>query len=170
MKSLLIAAADALAGGPAADLVALDLAAGSAGALPAGAVHVAVAPVEAAASAAGLARAMALAPAGIVLEGARSGRDVTLLDARLAVCEAERGLAHGGTSIIAVASAEALIEIGSFRGASARLAGLAFDPEALERELGAPDAAVSELARGMVVLAARAAGVPAFRVIRRPPA
>ncbi len=66
------------------------------------------------------------APDGIVLPKATGGGDVALLDARLAVREALHGIADGGTRIVAIAteSAAAIFGLGTYTGASRRLAGL----------------------------------------------
>jgi citrate lyase subunit beta/citryl-CoA lyase len=82
---------------------------------------------------------MAAAPDGIVLPKCRDGADVQRLAARLAVAEAEHGLADGATRILAIATetARALFGFASYRGASARLAGLSWGAEDLSADLGA---------------------------------
>jgi citrate lyase subunit beta/citryl-CoA lyase len=82
---------------------------------------------------------MAAAPDGIMLPKCRDGADVQRLAAKLAVREAERGLADGATRILAIAteSARALFGFASYRGASARLEGLAWGGEDLSADLGA---------------------------------
>jgi citrate lyase subunit beta/citryl-CoA lyase len=82
---------------------------------------------------------MAGAPDGVVLPKCREGADVQRLAAKLAVCEAEHGLADGATRILAIAteSARALFGFASYRGSSARLAGLAWGAEDLSADLGA---------------------------------
>jgi len=82
---------------------------------------------------------MAGAPDGIVLPKARGGKDVALLDARLSVREALHALPDGGTRILAIAteSASAIFGLGTYAGASSRLAGLAWGAEDLAADTGA---------------------------------
>ena len=131
-------------------------------ALPRAILHVRIAAAD---DAAALAGAMAAAPAGILLANAAAGQDVARLDARLAVAEAERGLPHGATRILAVAGSTpaALFAMDSFIGCSARLVGP--DPRPgragpLARRRGAPD--LQRIARALTVAAAHAAGVVAI--------
>lgn len=86
-----------------------------------------------------LAAVMTSRPDGIVLPKAADGRDVTHLDAKLAVHEAEAGIDDGATGIIAIATetAGALFTLGTYRGASPRLGGLSWGAEDLSAELGA---------------------------------
>jgi citrate lyase subunit beta/citryl-CoA lyase len=131
-------------------------------ALPRAILHVRIAAAD---DAAALAGAMAAAPAGILLADAAAGQDVARLDARLAVAEAERGLPHGATRILAVAGATpaALFAMDSFIGCSARLSGLIHDPAALARSLGAEEPSdLQRIARALTVAAAHAAGVVAI--------
>ena len=117
-------------------------------------------------------KAMALQPDGIVL-AARNGADVEQLSIRLAVREAELGIEHGVTKILAAvpATAAAIFGLNSLAGASARLAGLAFARQDLEQALGIAPETVSEdmalrspivSARHFMLFAAKAAKVPAF--------
>lgn len=78
-------------------------------------------------------------PDGIMLPKAESGTDITRLDAKIAVREAAFDLPDGATRIIAIATetAGALFGLGSYRGASRRLAGLAWGGEDLSADLGA---------------------------------
>jgi len=114
------------------------------------------------------------APDGIVLPKATSGSDVALLDARLAVREALHGLADGGTQIIAIAteSASALFGLGTYQGASERVAGLAWGAEDLSADTGAQatraDGGWTEpnrLVRSLALFGAAAAGVPAIDTV-----
>ncbi len=104
-------------------------------------------------------------PDAVLLPGAAGAADVQRLAAKLAVREAEAGLAAGSTRIVAVAdTARGVLALGTLRSASARLTALLWDPIALAAEVGAVparDAAPLAAARGLVVLAAAAAGVPA---------
>ncbi|PLX37109.1 MAG: CoA ester lyase [Hyphomicrobiales bacterium] len=82
---------------------------------------------------------MAAAPDGIMLPKSQSGRDVTHLDAKLAVREATFDLEDGATRILVVATetAASLFEMGSYRGASRRLLGMAWGGEDLAADIGA---------------------------------
>ena len=97
-----------------------------------------------------------LRPTGVALACACGGADVQRLGARLAVEEARLGLPDGTLLILAFATQtpEAVLALPSYRGASARLAGLIVTP--VPALLGAPQ----RLARDLAVIAARAAGVP----------
>ena len=109
------------------------------------------------------------APDGILLPKSRSGADVQHLGAKLAVREAECGLADGATKIVAIATetAASIFNMGSYAGASRRLAGLTWGAEDLAAALGAevnrlPDgnyAAPYVLARTLTLFAANAADV-----------
>ena len=109
------------------------------------------------------------APDGIVLPKCHGGAEVQRLAAKLAVCEAEHGLADGMTRILAIAAetAEAFFGFAGYRGASARLEGVAWDAENLSANLGAeasrlPDGAYSgpcALARALTLIGAVAADV-----------
>jgi len=71
---------------------------------------------------------MAGAPDAILLPGSLGAPSVQQLSAKLAVREALLGLADGATRIIAVADrAQSLFNMGSYRGSSARLLGVAFE-------------------------------------------
>lgn len=94
----------------------------------------------------------------------RSGADVQRLGGKLGVREARFGLADGATRIVAsVGDALGILNLSSFVGASPRLAALACDARGLRENLSAPQARIApSLARGLVVLAAAAAGVDAI--------
>lgn len=112
---------------------------------------------------------MAAGPDGILLPKAVGGRDVTHLDAKIAVREAVEGLPDGGTDIVAIATetAASLFAMGSFQGASRRLRGLTWGAEDLSADLGAlrqrgPDGGFTDafrLARTLCLAGAVAAGV-----------
>lgn len=111
---------------------------------------------------------MRFAPAAIVLPQAVGAASVQQLSAKLAVREALSDIADGVTAILAVAdTAEAIVNIAGFRGASARLAGLGWDAEALRADVGAETLRDDSggyrgpyrLARDMTLLAAAAAAV-----------
>jgi citrate lyase subunit beta/citryl-CoA lyase len=112
------------------------------------------------------------APDAIVLPKSLGGASVQQLGAKLAVREAEHGLADGATRILAIAteSARALFGFESYRGCSRRLEGLAWGGEDLSADLGAETnrlpngayAAPYELARAMTLIGAVAANVSAI--------
>jgi citrate lyase subunit beta / citryl-CoA lyase len=79
------------------------------------------------------------APAAILLPKCRDGADIQHLAALLAVREAENALADGQTRILAIATEvpAALFALGTLRGASNRLEGLAWGGEDLASSLGA---------------------------------
>jgi citrate lyase subunit beta / citryl-CoA lyase len=110
--------------------------------------------------------AMVVAPDGIVLP-VRDGADVQHLGVKLAVREAELGLADGATRIIAlVETPHAVFHLSSFVSASPRLAAIAFDPRAFAATLGIENTTAPPLgfARNLTLLAAKAAGVAAILV------
>jgi citrate lyase subunit beta/citryl-CoA lyase len=112
---------------------------------------------------------MAAAPDGIVLPKAIGGIDVSHLGTKLAVREAEFGLADGGTAVIAIATenARGLFALGTFAGASHRLTGLTWGGEDLSVDVGAERnrdeegryTAPYRLARSLTLFGATAAGV-----------
>ena len=107
--------------------------------------------------------------------GAWAAASVQQLSAKLAVREATCGLADGSTRILALATetAQALFGMASYRGASARLIGLAWGTESLSADLRAETGRDSSgdtagpfrLARDLTLLAAAAAGVAAIDAI-----
>ena len=114
---------------------------------------------------------IAAAPCAVLLPKARGGASVQHLSVKLALHEALCGLDDGETGIIAaVDTAETLLHLASFRGASARLIGLSWDAESLRVDIGAETArdskgayaGVFRLAREMTLVAAAAAGVAAI--------
>lgn len=112
---------------------------------------------------------MPAAPDGIMLPKSISGVDVQHLAAKLAVREAESGLPDGATRVIAIATetARSLFHMGTYRGASHRLAGLTWGAEDLAADLAAetnrlPDGGYADpyrLARTLTLFAAHAAEV-----------
>ena len=110
-------------------------------------------------------------PDGIVLPGSRSGADVQHLGAKLAVQEAEYGLADGETGIIAEAAgrARSLFGLGSYADRSERLLGLAWDAEGLAADIGGHNETQDPMGfppfqtvRHLTLFAARAAEVAAI--------
>lgn len=112
------------------------------------------------------------APDGIVLPKSRGGADVQHLGAKLALREAEYDLPDEGTRIIAIAgeTPAAIFKMGTYPGASQRLAGLSWAPDDLAAAIGAKSTRASdgaltppyELARSLTLMAAKAAGVAAI--------
>jgi citrate lyase subunit beta/citryl-CoA lyase len=113
---------------------------------------------------------MASAPDAIMLPGAVGAVDIQHLAAKLAVHEAENGIASGRTGILAMVAdtARGVLALGTIPAASPRLLALAWDPRGLAREITAGEAAGGavartaepcRMARGLIVVAAVAAGV-----------
>jgi hypothetical protein len=104
---------------------------------------------------------------GIYVDLVEGPAAVARLDGRIAVAEAIVGTADGATRILAaVASAGAVAALPAFGAPSRRLMALGLDLRGLSADLGLPEGddagAAMILARGLVVVAARVAGVPAF--------
>ena len=114
-------------------------------------------------------------PDGVMLPKANTGMDVQHLAAKLAVREAEGALPDGGTRIIPVATetARAMFALGSYRGASHRLAGLTWGAEDLAADIGAETNRLADgtytdpfrLARSLALFAAHAAEVEAIDTV-----
>ena len=106
---------------------------------------------------------------GMLLSDTSGPIDVERLGARLAVAEAEAGVADGTLRIIpVVGTPRGVLSLPSF-GPLPRLAGIACDPDRLAAALGcAPDAPAIVQARASTVLAAGACRVPAILVRRAP--
>jgi citrate lyase subunit beta/citryl-CoA lyase len=115
--------------------------------------------------------AMAGAPDAILLPGSLGKASVQQLSAKLAVREAEFALPDGATRVIAdVDTAQSLFHMGSYRGASARLIGIAWNAASLRADIGAETdrdplggyLGVYRLARELTLLAATSARVAAI--------
>lgn len=116
-----------------------------------------------------LAAVMAAKPDGIMLPKSGGGQDVGRLDMRLRVHEAENGVADGATRIVPIITETpaALLNVATYAGASARLAGLTWGAEDLSAEIGAAQTRneagrytdVFRFARLSTILAATAADV-----------
>ncbi|MGO4389204.1 CoA ester lyase [Microvirga sp. 2YAF29] len=112
---------------------------------------------------------MRSAPDGVVLPKTIGGTDVAHLGAKLAVREAEFGLADGATRILAIATENAagVFALGTFAGSSHRLMGLTWGGEDLSADIGAEtnrdeSGAYTDpyrLARSLTLFGAAAAGV-----------
>lgn len=115
---------------------------------------------------------MGSGPDAIMLPKTVGGRDVSHLGAKLAVREAEFGLADGQTRVIAIATetAAGVFALGTFAGVSHRLVGIAWGGEDLSADIGAEtnrrdDGSYAEpyrLARTLTLLGATAAEVDAI--------
>jgi citrate lyase subunit beta/citryl-CoA lyase len=154
--------AEALTSG--ADAVVADVAAASAGG-HGPALYVRLPPLDDPSALGALKAATALRPRGVAL-ATTSGADVQRIGARLAVEEAALGLPEGTFGVLAFAteSPQAIFELASYRGASARLVALVWSTSPLDAALGADGrrGAPFKLARDMTLLAAKAAGVLAI--------
>ena len=116
-----------------------------------------------------LAAIMPGAPDGVMLPKAEHGHDVTRLDALLRVAEAEAGLGDGATAIIAIVTETAVgvLNAGTYRRSSKRLAAMTWGAEDLSADIGAlrrrnevgSYADVFRLARAQTIIGAVAAGV-----------
>jgi citrate lyase subunit beta/citryl-CoA lyase len=111
------------------------------------------------------------APDAILLPGSLGAASVQQLSAKLAVREAHLGLADSATRVIAVVDTpQALFNLGSYRGSSARLIGVAWSAEALRADIGAETErdplgdylGAYRLARELTLLAATSARVAAI--------
>jgi citrate lyase subunit beta/citryl-CoA lyase len=115
------------------------------------------------------------APDGIVLPKSAGGADIAALDAKIAVREALHDLADGSTAIAAIAteSAAAIFGLGTYAGASARLAALTWGGEDLATDIGATSSkddgsgwtAPFQLARNLCLFGSAAAGLPAIDTV-----
>ncbi len=111
-------------------------------------------------------------PDAILLPKATGGPDIMLLSAMIAAREAIAGLDDGAIPITAIATetAGAIFGFGTYKGASRRLAGLAWSSEDLIVALGAEASRDAEghftdtfrLARALCLYGAAHAGVPAI--------
>lgn len=134
------------------------------------AVVVRVNPVGTAHHLADLACVVPGAPDAIMLPKCAGGAQLAVLDRQLAALEAAAGLPEGGIRVLPIATetAAAVLALGTLAGAP-RLAGLCFGAEDLAADLGtAPRlargaySAATVAARGLLLLAAAACGVPAL--------
>lgn len=82
---------------------------------------------------------MAVRPDGIVLPKSEHGRDVTRLDARLRVFEAESGIDDGVTKIVPIVTetASATLNAGTYHRSSPRLTAMSWGAEDLSADIGA---------------------------------
>lgn len=114
-------------------------------------------------------------PDGIVLPKARDGADVHRVDHWLEVLEARLGQPRGGIGLLPLIteSAGALLKAASFTALPPRVAGLTWGAEDLAADVGALGNKASDgefeltyaMARSFCLLAAAAAGVPAFDTV-----
>lgn len=105
-------------------------------------------------------------PEGVFLPSCDGAASLQRASVKLAVREAQAGLADGATRIGAFAGGDpaSALALRSLAGASPRLAALAFNDAGLRTALGLAcgDGAAIQMACGTVVLAAASAGVPAL--------
>ena len=113
-------------------------------------------------------------PYGIVLPKSRSGADVKQLSYYLDALEAASGMPAGAIRIFAIATelGNAMFNMGTYVGISARLWGLTWGAEDLAADLGALSNRANgrftepyRLARSLCLYAAANAGVPAFDTV-----
>jgi citrate lyase subunit beta/citryl-CoA lyase len=114
-------------------------------------------------------------PDGIVLPKARDGDDVHRVDHWLEVLEARFGFARGSIGLLPLIteSAGALLKAASFTGLPDRVKGLTWGAEDLAADVGALGNKSADgeyeltyaMARSFCLLAAAAAGVPAFDTV-----
>jgi citrate lyase subunit beta/citryl-CoA lyase len=132
-------------------------------------------PVATEDSLADLAAVIAGRPDGIVLPKARGGDDVRRADHWLEALEARAGLPRAGIALLPLVteSAGALLNAASFTQLPARVAGLTWGAEDLAADVGAAANRTADgeyeltyaMARSFCLLAAAAAGVPAYDTI-----
>ncbi len=110
-------------------------------------------------------------PDGIMLPKAAGNADLTLLGAKLSVREALHGIDDGATKIVVLATetAASIFDLGSYRNAGARLAGLTWGAEDLAADIGALQNRAEgdwtepfRVVRNLTLFAAAAAGVQAI--------
>ncbi|MFA6206698.1 MAG: aldolase/citrate lyase family protein [Methylocystis sp.] len=105
-------------------------------------------------------------PDGVFLTSCDGAASLQRMSVKLAVREAQAGLADGATRIGAFAGGDpaSALALRSLASASPRLAALVFDDAGLRAALGLAcgDGAAVQMARAAVVLAAASAGVPAL--------
>ena len=111
-------------------------------------------------------------PDGVVLQATEGAPSVQQLGSRLAVFEAEAAAVDGATHIVAeISTPRGVLSAATLAGASKRLQALLFGRAALASALRTDEASVPvESARGLVVLAAVAAGAQAIDGPSREPA
>jgi citrate lyase subunit beta/citryl-CoA lyase len=132
------------------------------------AVYIQAAPLESEALERDLVEIMPSAPDGVLLEDAQTGANVQHLSAKLAVAEALAGLEERRTDILALVQSPAgVLSLSGFAGASARLAALVFDEDALRERLSCTGASPLSVARSLIALGAAAAGVAAISRLPR---
>mgnify|MGYP001025462481 CR=1 FL=1 len=132
-------------------------------------------PVESADALVDLAAVVAARPDGIMLPKARDGADVHRADHWLESLEAHLGFEPGGIRLMPLIteSAGALLKAASFTSLPARIAALTWGAEDLAADVGAARNKGADgeyeltyaMARAFCLLAAAAAGVPAFDTV-----
>lgn len=138
-------------------------------------VWVRINPVETSDALEDLAAVIEGRPDGIVLPKARDGADVHRVDHWLEVLEAHYGYAQGSIGLLPLIteSAGALLKAGSFTQLPQRVKGLTWGAEDLAADIGALSNKSADgeyeltyaMARSFCLLAAAAAGVPAYDTV-----
>lgn len=111
-------------------------------------------------------------PDGLMIPKTNSGVDVTLISHYLDILEVRDGVPPGHIKLMVVSTetAEAIFNLGTYKGSSKRLTGLSWGAEDLATSLGAssnkgPDGLllpIYQLARSLCVAGAQTAGVTAY--------
>lgn len=130
-------------------------------------IFVAVSSADSAALDAELDRLAPDLPEGVVLADCRGRADLQRLSVKLAVREARANHTDGAVRILAMVgqSAAGALALPDLAGGARRLAGLVYDPCALARSIDVqPATSTVRMAWSQVVVAAAAAGVPAWFV------
>lgn len=138
-------------------------------------VWVRINPVESVDALPDVAAVIAARPDGLVLPKARDGSDVHRVDHWLEALEARFGYARGSIRLLPLIteSAGALLKAASFAGLPQRVAGLTWGAEDLAADIGALGNKGADgeyeltyaMARSFCLLAAAAAGVPAYDTV-----
>ena len=118
---------------------------------------------------------VALAPYAIMLPKACGGADIQHVSVKIAVREAESGAPDGAIRILPIVTetAQAMFELGSYRGSSHRLSALTWGAEDLATDIGAETNRLDDgnytppfmLARNLTLFAAASAGVDAIDTV-----
>lgn len=118
------------------------------------------------------------APEGVLLPKPNSAAHLVELDHYLSAFEAASGIARGATRVLPIATETpaAVFHLGSYAGASPRLAALTWGAEDLPAAIGAtasrwPDGSYTDLCkmvRSLCIAAAAAADVPAIETVLPP--
>lgn len=114
-------------------------------------------------------------PYAIMLPKANGGADIQHVSVKIAVREAEADIADGGIRILPIVTetAQAIFQLGTYRGSSQRLCALTWGAEDIATDIGAQTNRLDDgnytppfqLARNLTIFAAASAGVDAIDTI-----